>query len=62
MSFKKINGTKWLLMGIALIAFSIPFFSALSSNMDLYEPLTVFCVLSPFVGLACCVYGLLKKD
>lgn len=62
MSFKRINGIKWLLMGIALIVFSIPFFSALSSNNSLYEPLTVFCVLSPFLGLACCVYGFFKKD
>lgn len=62
MSFKRINGIKWILMGIALISFSIPFFCLMSTGRDLYEALTVLCIFCPFIGMACCVYGFFKKD
>lgn len=64
MRWKQIHGMKWLLFGIALIIFPLPFSSVniISPGFDFSTILMGFCVFSPFVGLAMCIYGFLKRD
>lgn len=59
-----IHGMKWLLMGIALIVFPLPFSSVniISPGFDFSTILMGFCLFSPFIGLIMCIYGFLKKD
>lgn len=64
MNRKHIHGMKWLLMGLALIVFPLPFSSVniISPGFDFSTILMGFCLFSPFIGLAMCVYGFFKKD
>lgn len=64
MRFERIHGMKWLLMGIALILFALPYSSVniVNSNFDFSTVLVGFSVVSPLVGLAFCIYGFLKRD
>lgn len=64
---RNIHGIKWLLMGLALIAFAIPFSvsfnpTSSSSGFSFETILITFCAFSPFIGLAMCIYGFFKKD
>lgn len=64
---RRIHGIKWLLMGLALIAFAIPVAvsfnpTSSSSGLNFETILITFCVFSPFIGLVMCLYGFFKKD
>ncbi len=61
---KRIHGMKWLLMGLALIGFSLytqPFWDG-GEHTVLSAVLVVVGLYCPIVGLGFCIYGFLKRD
>lgn len=60
---RRIHGIKWLLMGIALIAFAIPYSFVQDDPGTIIGSILVgISVFSPCVGLVFCIYGFLKRD